>query len=264
MRRVALPSGGSILMTSAPRPDINMPVYSARSSAISITRTPSSIPGPAFPIVSPGPVAISLASIICLNSGGPCTGQHFQQRLVDTISRLISDPMAGAPDQPRIRLWPARLHRGGTPRPMRVRRRIAPPPYAVQRRDHGVECPQHRTATRNRRRFQSRADRIPVLNHQREIIDLRRIGDHQAIEIDPVRFPPRLAFKMADFLHLYRGTGGGDAGRANNCNGTNTLPAKRPDAGGHGRAKREPHDVIAGIGADDLVDPIGDDASDRF
>src|SRR4029077_11032133 len=104
IRRVALPSGGSILMTSAPRPDINKPVYSARSSAISITRTPSSIPGPAFPIVSPGPVAISLASIIVSNSGGPGAGQHFQQRLVDDLRRLVGSPVAGSRNQPDVRV----------------------------------------------------------------------------------------------------------------------------------------------------------------
>ena len=62
MRRVALPSGGSIFTTSAPRPASSSPVYSARSSAISITRSPASMPGPALPIISPGPRAISVAS----------------------------------------------------------------------------------------------------------------------------------------------------------------------------------------------------------
>ena len=55
MRRVALPSGGSIFTTSAPRPASSRPVYSARSSATSITRRPASMPGPALPIISPGP-----------------------------------------------------------------------------------------------------------------------------------------------------------------------------------------------------------------
>src|SRR5262249_31659359 len=61
MRRVALPSGGSILITSAPSPASSSPQYSARSSAISMTRSPASIPGPASPIISPGPLAIAPA-----------------------------------------------------------------------------------------------------------------------------------------------------------------------------------------------------------
>src|SRR5438552_610895 len=56
MRRVALPSGGSILITSAPSPASRRPAYSARSSAISTTLNPASMPGPALPIISPGPV----------------------------------------------------------------------------------------------------------------------------------------------------------------------------------------------------------------
>src|SRR6516165_12042979 len=59
MRRVALPSGGSILMTSAPSPASSSPQYSALSSAISMTLSPASMPGPALPIISPGPAAIT-------------------------------------------------------------------------------------------------------------------------------------------------------------------------------------------------------------
>src|SRR6516225_7788116 len=45
-------------MISAPSPASKSPVYSARSSAISITLRPASMPGPAFPIISPGPAEI--------------------------------------------------------------------------------------------------------------------------------------------------------------------------------------------------------------
>src|SRR5207237_1597992 len=44
MRRVELPPGGSILMTSAPSPASVSPQYSACSSASSITRMPVSTP----------------------------------------------------------------------------------------------------------------------------------------------------------------------------------------------------------------------------
>src|SRR5215469_7171511 len=44
-------------MTSAPSPASKSPAYSARSSAISMTLSPSSMPGPLLPIISPGPAA---------------------------------------------------------------------------------------------------------------------------------------------------------------------------------------------------------------
>src|SRR6516165_7281793 len=53
-------------MTSAPSPASNSPVYSARSSAISITRKPASMPGPALSIISPGPRATAPASDMAL------------------------------------------------------------------------------------------------------------------------------------------------------------------------------------------------------
>ena len=64
MRRVALPPGGSILITSAPRPASSRPVYSARSSAISITRSPANMPGPALPSIGPGPDPMPACRIV--------------------------------------------------------------------------------------------------------------------------------------------------------------------------------------------------------
>src|SRR5215471_11106950 len=80
MQRVALPSGGSILTTSAPRPASKNPVYSARSSATSITRSPVSMPGPALPIISPGPAPIPSCfakTFSYSNVSGPQSGERI-------------------------------------------------------------------------------------------------------------------------------------------------------------------------------------------
>ena len=173
MRRVALPSGGSILITSAPSPASSSPVYSARSSAISMTRSPASMPGPALPIISPGPtrnrtgighfgrsvgrpatarrgsVAESGAGRDPRRSPGsrpprgdrdsaswPRALQHLQQHRIELLRRLVRHPMPGTGDHPHIGIRPQRAQRRDALRRARIGRRIALAPDAVHRRDH--------------------------------------------------------------------------------------------------------------------------------
>src|SRR3954447_17898699 len=73
-------------MTSAPSPASSSPAYSARSSAISMTLRPCSMPGPALPIISPGPLDSPLGAIpACIDKnfssqmlpGAPPKGQRI-------------------------------------------------------------------------------------------------------------------------------------------------------------------------------------------
>src|SRR5437763_519723 len=93
MRRVALPSGGSILITSAPSPASNSPAYSARSSAISMTRSPASMPGPALPIMSPGPADNELGDKR-LGSIPACFANAFSLQCPAASGERIIPPMS--------------------------------------------------------------------------------------------------------------------------------------------------------------------------
>src|SRR5215469_14823281 len=73
-------------MTSAPSPAINSPTYSARSSAISMTRNPASMPGPALPIISPGPVDGELGAIPA------CFGKTFSFQMYRAPTRREDNP----------------------------------------------------------------------------------------------------------------------------------------------------------------------------